>query len=98
MNTIDGNLFVGDMTPIWIGVLDNQVGGNVVLFNVHITDGLPPNDDPSPTIFVASNTIGWNLVCVGLAPAVSGGFTFEVNTVGGLDIGQCPLTGDIPVP
>ena len=67
------------MTPLWIGLLDNKVGGNVILFNIHITDGLPPNNDPMPTIFVASNTVGRNLVCDGLAPAVSGGFPGEVN-------------------
>ena len=77
------------MTPIWIGVIVNKVGGNVILFNIHITDGLPPNNDPTPTIFVASNTIGRNLVCFGLAPAVSGGFPGEVNVVGGQALGQC---------
>ena len=73
-NTIGGNLIAADMTPLWIGVLDNKVGGNVILFNIHITDGLPPNNDPKPTIQVASNTIGQNLICCGLAPAVAGGF------------------------
>ena len=56
------------MTPIWLGVIVNKVGGNVILINIHITDGLPPNNDPMPTIFVASNTVGRNLVCWGLAP------------------------------
>ncbi len=88
-NTIGGNVIVGHMTPLWIGLLDNKVGGNVILFNVHITDGLPPNNDPMPTIFVASNTVGRNLVCYGLAPAVSGGFPGEVNVVGGKALGQC---------
>jgi hypothetical protein len=88
-NTIGGNLIAGHMTPLWLGLIDNKVGGNVFLFNVHITDGLPPNNDPAPTIFVASNTIGRNLVCYGLAPAVSGGFPGEVNVVGGKALGQC---------
>ena len=88
-NTIGGNLIVGDMTPLWIGLLVNKVGSNVILFNIHITDGLPPNNDPAPTIFVASNTVGRNLVCSGLAPAVSGGFPGEVNVVGGKALGQC---------
>ena len=61
------------MTPLWIGLINNKVGRNVILFHIHITDGLPPNNDPKPTIFVASNTIRRNLVCYGLAPAVSGG-------------------------
>src|SRR5271165_53126 len=88
-NTIGGNVIAGNMTPLWIGLLVNKVGGNVILFNIHITDGLPPNNDPAPTIFVASNTVGRNLVCYGLAPAVSGGFPGEVNVVGGKALGQC---------
>ena len=89
-NTIGGNLIAADMTPLWIGLLDNKVRGNVILFNIHITDGLPPNNDPTPTIQVASNTIGRNLICYGLAPAVAGGFIpGQVNVVGGRALGQC---------
>ena len=89
-NTIGGNLIAADMTPLWIGLLDNKVGGNVFLFNIHITDGLPPNNDPKPTIQVASNAIGRNLICYGLAPAVAGGFIpGQVNVVGGKALGQC---------
>ena len=88
-NTIGGNLIVSNMTPIWIGVLDNNVGGNVALINIHITDGLSPNNDPMPTIFVASNTIGQNLVCWELGPYLSGGFPGEFNVVGGHSFGQC---------
>jgi hypothetical protein len=96
-NTIGRNLIVGDMTPLWIGLLHNKVAGNMILFNIHITDGLPPNNDPSPTIFVASNTVGRNLGCWGLAPAVSGGFPGEVNVVGGKALGQCAnLTTAVP--
>ncbi len=95
-NTIGGNLIVGDMKPIWVGVIVNKVGGNVILFNVHITDGLPPNNDPMPTIFVASNTVGRNLVCWGLGPYVSGGFGNEHNVVGGHAIGQCADLTDVP--
>lgn len=96
-NTIGGNLFVGYMTPLWLGVLVNKVGGNVTLVDIHITDGLPTNPptppadvDTNPTIYVASNTIGQNLGCWGLGPNVSGGFIpGEVNTVGGQTSGQC---------
>jgi hypothetical protein len=83
-NTIGGNLLVGNVTPDWLGVIVNKVGGNVLLVNVHITD-----TDPNPAIFVASNTIGQNLACFGLAPAVSGGFGNEHNVVGGHAFGQC---------
>jgi len=83
-NSIGGNLLVANATPDWLGVLVNKVGGNVILINVHITD-----TDPNPAIFVASNTIGQNLLCLGLGPAVSGGFPGEVNVVGGHALGQC---------
>ena len=95
-NTIGGNLIVADMTPIWLGLLVNHVDGNVFLFNIQITDGLPTNPptppadvDTTPTIFVASNTIEQNLGCWGLGPYLSGGFPGEVNTVGGQTFGQC---------
>jgi hypothetical protein len=88
-NTIGGNLIASDMSPLWIGFLVNKVAGNVILSNIHITDGLPPNSDTSPTIFVASNTVGHNLICWGLGPNVSGGFSPEVNVVGGQALGQC---------
>jgi hypothetical protein len=88
-NTIGGNLLVAGVTPNWLGVIVNKVGGNVILINVHITDGLPPNNDPMPTIFVASNQVGQNLMCWGLGPYVSGGLPGEVNVVGGHALGQC---------
>ena len=56
----------------------------MVLTNIGITD-----TDPNPAIFVASNTVGRDLICWGLAPAVSGGFPGEVNVVGGRALGQC---------
>ena len=95
-NTICGNLLVANVTPNWLGVIVNNVSGNVILINVHITDGLPPNNDPNPTIFVASNTVGQNLICWGLGPAVSGGFGSEHNVVGHLALGQCAHLTTIP--
>ena len=80
-NTIDGNLQVSGATPEWLGVVVNKIGGNVILTNITIAEG--------GTIDVASNTIGRNLICWGLAPAVSGGFPGEVNVVGGRELGQC---------
>ena len=84
-NTIGGNLVVFGATPEWLGVVVNKIGGNVILGNITVA--------PGETIDVANNTIGWNLVCWNLAPAVSGGFPGEVNVVGGKAIGQCPLAG-----
>jgi hypothetical protein len=94
-NTIGGNLIVSDMTPNWLGVIRNNIGGSAILTNVNITDGLPPNNDPMPTIFVASNQVGQNLECWGLGPYVAGGFPGEVNVVGGKRIGQCDNLADI---
>jgi hypothetical protein len=87
-NTIGGSVLITGATPVWFGLVVNQVGGNVVLINDHITDGLPPNNDPDPTISVATNTIGQNLICFGLGPAVGPGFG-PPNVVGGHALGQC---------
>ena len=84
-NTIGGDVVVDGVTPNWLGVIVNKVGGNVVLTNITITDP----GDPTPTIFVASNTVGRNLICWGLGPYLSGGFPREVNIVGGRAVGQC---------
>jgi hypothetical protein len=81
-NTIGGNLTVTGATPEWVGVLLNKVGGNVILTNITIA--------PGETIQVTLNTIRANLICSGLAPAVSGGvIPGEVNVVGGHALGQC---------
>jgi hypothetical protein len=93
MNTIGGNLIVSNMTPNWLGVIRNNIGGNTILTNVNITDAL--FGDPTPTIFVASNTVGHNLICWGLGPAVAGGFPGEVNVVGHKAIGQCANLPDL---
>ena len=91
-NTIGGNFTAGDMTPIWIGLLLNKVGGSVTLFNIHITDGLPPNNDPTPTIQVVLNTVGRNLVCFGNAPNLNVSTPGEANVVGGRALGQCAIS------
>ena len=104
LNTIGGNLSASNMTPIWIGVLHNNVGGNVTLTNIYITDGLPTNPptlpadvDTNPTIQVALNTIGRNLNCFGLAPAVApGAIPGESNNVGGNANGQCAGFNAVP--
>ncbi len=88
-NTIGGNLTVSDVTPDWFGLLLNHVAGSVTLTNIQITDGLPPANDPGPTVIVASNTIGVNLACSGIGPYFWNGFPFEPNIVGGVASGQC---------
>jgi len=85
-NTIGGNLTVRGQTTDWLGVLFNTVGKNVRLIDITVNDP----GDPTPTRYVVRNTIGRNLICSGLAPAVSGGFKpGEVNVVGAHAIGQC---------
>jgi len=86
-NTIGGNLIMSGMRPNWLGVIRNNIGGNAILTNITITD--PDPNDTNPTIFIASNTVGQNLICWGLGPNVAGGFGPEVNTVGHKTIGQC---------
>jgi hypothetical protein len=85
-NSISGNLTVRNVTADWFGALFNQVGGNVNLNNITATDP----QDPTPTVFVVRNIIGRDLNCMGIGPALSGGFfPGEVNTVGGTATGQC---------
>ena len=102
-DTIGGSLVVGEMTPLWLGVLDNHVRGSVILHNIQITDGLPTNPptppadvDTSPTIFVALNTVGQNLGCWALGPNLFAGFPGEINVVSGHSFGQCAVPTDEP--
>ena len=80
-NKISGNLLVVGVRPEWLGVIVNTIGGDAVLTNDTVA--------PGETIYVASNTIRRNLICSGLAPALSGGFPGEVNVIGGMELGQC---------
>ena len=101
-NTIGGDLTISHMTPLWLGVLVNKVRGDVILTNIHITDGLPTNPptppamvDTTPTIFVALNTIQQNLGCWELGPYLFAGFPGEVNFVSGHGFGQCAGPGSV---
>jgi hypothetical protein len=77
---------VSSVTADWFGALFNHVDGNVTLAQITATDP----EDPTPTIYVVRNTVGRNLNCTHLAPAVSGGFfPGSVNTVGNNANGQC---------
>ena len=70
----------------WLGVQFNWIGGNATLTNITALDP----GDPGRSVTVVENTVGRNLICMGLAPAVSGGFIpGEVNHVGHNAIGQC---------
>ena len=85
-NTIGRNLTIVGVTADWLGVQFNKIAGNATLLGITATDP----GDPGRSVAVVVNTVGRNLICFGLAPAVSGGlFPGEHNTVGGHAIGQC---------
>lgn len=85
-NTIGRNLTVAGQTTDWLGVLFNSIGGNATLVHITVTDVHPD----APGAYVVRNTIGRNLICLGVTPGVSGGFVpGTVNVVGGHAIGQC---------
>ena len=101
LNTIDGSLVVQGATPDWIGVIYNNIGGNVILNNITIDTGEPAGAPPAENIDVGHNTIGQNLFCHGLLPDVVGGFGppgAPANTfTNGRGWGQCAdLTLAIP--
>jgi acetyltransferase-like isoleucine patch superfamily enzyme len=85
-NTIGRNLTVSEVTADWFGALFNTVGGNMTLVNITATDP----EDTTPPVYVVRNTIGRNLTCMGLGPALSFGFyPGQANTVGHRATGQC---------
>jgi hypothetical protein len=85
-NTIGRNLTIDDVTATWLGAQFNTIGGNAVLTNITATDP----EDPTPSVAVVENTVQNNLICQGLAPAVSSGFIGgQFNHVGHKALGQC---------
>ena len=85
-NTVGRNITISNVAAEWLGVQFNHVGGNVVLTNITALDP----GDPGRTVAVVENTVGRNLICMGLEPGVSGGFIpGEVNHVGHQALGQC---------
>jgi hypothetical protein len=85
-NTIRRNLTVVGQTTDWLGVLFNSIGGSATLISIKVTD----TDPGAPGAYVVRNTIGRDLICLGVTPGVSGGFIpGEVNVVGHRAIGEC---------
>ncbi len=85
-NVIDGNLLVQGWNGDWIGLLGNQVGGNVIFArNSSATD--PDSSE------VAENEISGNLICFGNTPAAqigdAGPLGRDPNVVGGRALGEC---------
>jgi hypothetical protein len=85
-NTIGRNITASNIVADWFGALFNDVGGNMTLTNITATDP----EDEVPPVYVVRNTIGRNLNCSGLGPALSFGFyPGQANTVGHQATGQC---------
>jgi hypothetical protein len=91
---VDGNMNIQGWSGLWIGLLRNTVGGNVVFSNNSGTqtgedefEGIPDSSE------VATNHIGGNLICQGNTPAAQIGDAIgdggSPNTVGGNKIGEC---------
>ena len=82
-DTIGGNLTISGVTPDFLGVLFDNVGGNVNLSNITAID---PGDGGFGDVSVFTNTVGQNLNCSGLGPRLTGGAS---NIVGHKATGQC---------
>jgi hypothetical protein len=98
-DTIDGNLILQGWSGLWLGVIRDTVGGNVIVANTAGTQtGLEEFEGILDSTEVVSNVISGNLICHGNSPAAQiGDAALEgggANTVGGQAIGECAgLTG-----
>lgn len=85
-NTIGRNLTLAGQTTNWVGVEFNQIGGSATLLLITVTD----TDPGAHGAYVVQNHIDRNLICFGVTPTISGGFSpTEHNHVGGWALGQC---------
>jgi len=87
-DVIEGNVSISDLTTVWFGVIRSQIGKNLIVENVNLSD--PDGNE------IVANTIGRNLICHGNSPAPQLGDAVEgappgygPNTVGGKAVGQC---------
>jgi hypothetical protein len=89
-NKISGNLTVSEVTADWFGALFNKIEGNATLTNITATDPEEVEAGGIPPVYIVRNTIGRNLTCTGIGPALSFGFyPGQVNVVGKNANGQC---------
>jgi hypothetical protein len=95
---IGGNVIVNGLTTVWFGVIRSNIGGNVILTNIHASD--PDANE------VVANKIGGNLICSGDTPAPQFGDAildpglppgYGPNRVRGHAIGQCADLTHLPV-
>lgn len=85
-NVVGRDITVAGQTTDWLGDMFNKVGGTTTLLFITITDTDPGGNGA----YVVQNRIERNLICFGVTPKVSGGFSpTSVNVVGGHAFGQC---------
>jgi hypothetical protein len=89
-DTIDGNLIIHGWSGMWMGVIRDTVGGNVIVSkNTALDPSVVPGSDSTE---VMTNVIAGNLICFGNTPTAQvnmfdGG---QPNIVGGKSLGECP--------
>jgi len=86
--TVDGNLSIQGWSGLWMGVIRDTVGGNVIVNNNTATNTseLPGVDSTE----VVNNDIVGNLVCQHNSPPAQIGDAEQPGSrVGGLKIGEC---------
>jgi hypothetical protein len=90
-DTIDGNLVLEGWSGLWLGVIRDTVGGNVIVANtVGTQTGEGPFEGILDSTEVATNVIGGNLICHGNSPAAQiGDSEGSTNVVGGNKLGEC---------
>jgi hypothetical protein len=86
-DVVHGNIVVTDLTTVWFGVIRTEVGKNLILKNINLSD-----DDGNEFV---TDVIGRNLICSGNDPAPQvGDSEGSPDVVGGHALGQCAgLTG-----
>jgi len=90
-NIVHGNMAIQGWNGLWIGLLRNTVGGNLIFSK---TSGTQTGEGPFEGILdsteVADNHVSGNLICQGNAPAAQiGDSEGGPNIVGGNAIGEC---------
>jgi hypothetical protein len=86
--TVGGNLSIQGWSGLWMGVIRDTVGGNVIVNNNTALDTsqLPGSDSTE----VANNDIAGNLICQHNSPAAEIGDTEQPGSrVAGRKIGEC---------
>ena len=88
-NKVSGSIIVTGWSGCWMGVIRNQVSGNVILTR-NTSAAFEPGTTNPDGMEIVTNDISGNLICHGNAPhpqvGDSGG---EANQVAGNKLGQC---------